>query len=189
MIFIYIHSIIIYVILFGVCIRCTRLCLLNPGVTSFSFFLFPFSTQLFLLLYLVVIMLLSFNTKMRRNTQKKSELQGSCRWNLEICPRDLITNRDTHRHRLRGLSVGGRPSTWLSRGAMPGRFADQGSRHEDPSRDTRSRCPAAPCVSTARGRQCACSGALLIPSASTTPQAHIHIALSSSLQAWQACFT
>jgi hypothetical protein len=32
--FISIHSIIIYVIFFGACMRCTRLCPLNPGVTS-----------------------------------------------------------------------------------------------------------------------------------------------------------
>jgi hypothetical protein len=31
--FISIHSIIIYVVLFAACIRCTRLCPLNPGVT------------------------------------------------------------------------------------------------------------------------------------------------------------
>jgi hypothetical protein len=34
--FISIYSIIIYVVLFGACIRCTRLCPLNPGVTSHS---------------------------------------------------------------------------------------------------------------------------------------------------------
>jgi hypothetical protein len=31
--FISIHSIIIYVVFFDACMRCTRLCLLNPGVT------------------------------------------------------------------------------------------------------------------------------------------------------------
>jgi hypothetical protein len=32
--FISIHSVIIYVILFGACMRCTRLCPLKPGVTE-----------------------------------------------------------------------------------------------------------------------------------------------------------
>jgi hypothetical protein len=32
--FIYIHSVIIYVVFFGACMRCTRLCPLNPGVTE-----------------------------------------------------------------------------------------------------------------------------------------------------------
>jgi hypothetical protein len=32
--FISIHSVIIYVVFFGACIRCTRLCSLNPGVTE-----------------------------------------------------------------------------------------------------------------------------------------------------------
>jgi hypothetical protein len=32
--FISIHSVIIYVVFFGACMRCTRLCLLNPGVTE-----------------------------------------------------------------------------------------------------------------------------------------------------------
>jgi hypothetical protein len=32
--FIYIHYVIIYVVFFGACMRCTRLCPLNPGVTS-----------------------------------------------------------------------------------------------------------------------------------------------------------
>jgi hypothetical protein len=32
--FISIHSIIIYVVFFGACMRCTRLCPLNPGVTT-----------------------------------------------------------------------------------------------------------------------------------------------------------
>jgi hypothetical protein len=31
--FISIHSVIIYVVFFGACMRCTRLCPLNPGVT------------------------------------------------------------------------------------------------------------------------------------------------------------
>jgi hypothetical protein len=34
--FISIHSVIIYVIFFGACMRCTRLCSLNPGVTTFG---------------------------------------------------------------------------------------------------------------------------------------------------------
>jgi hypothetical protein len=33
MTFISIHSVIIYVVLFGACMKCTRLCPLNPGVT------------------------------------------------------------------------------------------------------------------------------------------------------------
>jgi hypothetical protein len=33
-IFISIHSVIIYVVFFGACMRCTRLCPLNPGVTE-----------------------------------------------------------------------------------------------------------------------------------------------------------
>jgi hypothetical protein len=33
--FISIHSVIIYVVFFGACMRCTRLCSLNPGVTVF----------------------------------------------------------------------------------------------------------------------------------------------------------
>jgi hypothetical protein len=33
MTFISIHSVIIYVVFFGACMRCTRLCPLNPGVT------------------------------------------------------------------------------------------------------------------------------------------------------------
>ena len=32
--FISIHSVIIYVVSFGACMRCTRLCPLNPGVTE-----------------------------------------------------------------------------------------------------------------------------------------------------------
>jgi hypothetical protein len=32
--FISIHSVIIYVVFFGACMRCTRLCSLNPGVTK-----------------------------------------------------------------------------------------------------------------------------------------------------------
>jgi hypothetical protein len=32
--FIYIHSVIIYVVFFGACMRCTRLCPLKPGVTE-----------------------------------------------------------------------------------------------------------------------------------------------------------
>jgi hypothetical protein len=32
--FISIHSVIIYVVFFGACMRCTRLCSLKPGVTS-----------------------------------------------------------------------------------------------------------------------------------------------------------
>jgi hypothetical protein len=32
MTFISIHSVIIYVVFFGACMRCTRLCPLNPGV-------------------------------------------------------------------------------------------------------------------------------------------------------------
>jgi hypothetical protein len=32
--FISIHSVIIYVVFFGACMRCIRLCPLNPGVTS-----------------------------------------------------------------------------------------------------------------------------------------------------------
>jgi hypothetical protein len=31
--FISIHSVIIYIVFFGTCMRCTRLCSLNPGVT------------------------------------------------------------------------------------------------------------------------------------------------------------
>jgi hypothetical protein len=34
MTFISIHSVIIYVVFFGACIRCTRLCPLKPGVTE-----------------------------------------------------------------------------------------------------------------------------------------------------------
>ena len=34
MTFISIHSIIIYVVFFGACMRCTRLCSLKPGVTE-----------------------------------------------------------------------------------------------------------------------------------------------------------
>jgi hypothetical protein len=34
MTFISIHSVIIYVVFFGACMRCTRLCSLNPGVTE-----------------------------------------------------------------------------------------------------------------------------------------------------------
>jgi hypothetical protein len=33
MTFISIHSVIIYVVFFGACMRCTRLCSLKPGVT------------------------------------------------------------------------------------------------------------------------------------------------------------
>jgi hypothetical protein len=33
MTFISIHSVIIYVVFFGACMRCTRLCPLKPGVT------------------------------------------------------------------------------------------------------------------------------------------------------------
>jgi hypothetical protein len=36
MTFISIHSVIIYVVFFGACMRCTRLCPLNSGVTKFS---------------------------------------------------------------------------------------------------------------------------------------------------------
>jgi hypothetical protein len=32
--FISIHSVIIYVVFFGACMRCTRLCSLKPGVTE-----------------------------------------------------------------------------------------------------------------------------------------------------------
>jgi hypothetical protein len=32
--FIFIHSVIIYVVFFGACMRCTQLCHLNPGVTQ-----------------------------------------------------------------------------------------------------------------------------------------------------------
>jgi hypothetical protein len=35
MTFISIHSVIIYVVFFGACMRCTRLCSLNPGVTAY----------------------------------------------------------------------------------------------------------------------------------------------------------
>jgi hypothetical protein len=34
MTFISIHSVIIYVVFFGACMRCTRLCPLKPGVTG-----------------------------------------------------------------------------------------------------------------------------------------------------------
>jgi hypothetical protein len=34
MTFISIHSVIIYVVFFGACMRCTRLCSLKPGVTA-----------------------------------------------------------------------------------------------------------------------------------------------------------
>jgi hypothetical protein len=34
MTFISIHSVIIYVVFFGACMRCTRLCPLKPGVTT-----------------------------------------------------------------------------------------------------------------------------------------------------------
>jgi hypothetical protein len=34
MTFISIHSVIIYVVFFGACMRCTRLCPLKPGVTQ-----------------------------------------------------------------------------------------------------------------------------------------------------------
>jgi hypothetical protein len=34
MTFISIHSVIIYVVFFGACMRCTRLCPLKPGVTD-----------------------------------------------------------------------------------------------------------------------------------------------------------
>jgi hypothetical protein len=34
MTFISIHSVIIYVVFFGACMRCTRLCSLKPGVTG-----------------------------------------------------------------------------------------------------------------------------------------------------------
>jgi hypothetical protein len=34
MTFISIHSVIIYVVFFGACMRCTRLCPLKPGVTE-----------------------------------------------------------------------------------------------------------------------------------------------------------
>jgi transposase InsO family protein len=34
--FISIHSVIIYVVFFGACMRCTRLCSLKPGVTIMS---------------------------------------------------------------------------------------------------------------------------------------------------------
>jgi hypothetical protein len=34
--FISIHSVIIYVVFFGACMRCTQLCSLNPGVTALS---------------------------------------------------------------------------------------------------------------------------------------------------------
>jgi hypothetical protein len=34
MTFISIHSVIIYVVFFGACMRCTRLCSLKPGVTQ-----------------------------------------------------------------------------------------------------------------------------------------------------------
>ena len=34
MTFISIHSVIIYVVFFGACMRCTRLCSLKPGVTE-----------------------------------------------------------------------------------------------------------------------------------------------------------
>jgi hypothetical protein len=33
--FISIHSVIIYVVFFGACMRCTRLCPLKPGVTFY----------------------------------------------------------------------------------------------------------------------------------------------------------
>jgi hypothetical protein len=33
--FIYIHSVIIYVVFFGACMRCTRLCSLKPGCDSY----------------------------------------------------------------------------------------------------------------------------------------------------------
>jgi hypothetical protein len=38
MTFISIHSVIIYVVFFGACMRCTRLCSLNPGVTACELF-------------------------------------------------------------------------------------------------------------------------------------------------------
>jgi hypothetical protein len=37
MTFISIHSVIIYVVFFGACMRCTRLCSLKPGVTNHHF--------------------------------------------------------------------------------------------------------------------------------------------------------
>jgi hypothetical protein len=40
MTFISIHSVIIYVVFFGACMRCTRLCSLKPGVTTFPFQLY-----------------------------------------------------------------------------------------------------------------------------------------------------
>jgi hypothetical protein len=42
MTFISIHSVIIYVVFFGACMRCTRLCSLKPGVTqTYQEFIWP----------------------------------------------------------------------------------------------------------------------------------------------------
>jgi hypothetical protein len=38
MTFISIHSVIIYVVFFGACMRCTRLCPLKPGVTDVNIY-------------------------------------------------------------------------------------------------------------------------------------------------------
>jgi hypothetical protein len=38
MTFISIHSVIIYVVFFGACMRCTRLCSLKPGVTCYKWY-------------------------------------------------------------------------------------------------------------------------------------------------------
>jgi hypothetical protein len=49
--FISIHSVIIYVVFFGACMRCTRLCPLNPGVTeSFEMLKQKLTTTLVLVL-------------------------------------------------------------------------------------------------------------------------------------------
>jgi Fe-S cluster biogenesis protein NfuA len=49
--FISIHSVIIYVVFFGACMRCTRLCSLKPGVTKalgISFYRYKEVIQLYI---------------------------------------------------------------------------------------------------------------------------------------------
>jgi hypothetical protein len=45
MTFISIHSVIIYVVFFGACMRCTRLCSLKPGVTFILALLYLYVVQ------------------------------------------------------------------------------------------------------------------------------------------------
>jgi hypothetical protein len=81
--FISIHSVIIYVVFFGACMRCTRLCPLNPGVTF---------TLVQLLFTRCVMLHLFYHEKnakvVARKLGSKCKRDKTCIW----VPKSVITN-------------------------------------------------------------------------------------------------